>query len=840
LKIKKILLLLLLLGALSVVYFFIRPFWRLPFDRLSAFEAISSTTGLVIGFDVLDQGNDSLLKDQLWALDVQGLKQMLDSFDMAQDQIWESWWMIPKQLEQEGEMTYTFIGEGSSDFADIWNHSTLGTPMNFGDGKVFGFGVDSPDPIYFTRVHNLFIAGKYPFQIEETLSLLEHKKDTWQANDSFKTLNSLKKEKEVYSIILKCDELDISVPDYWMPKSRKKELNEKFDWIWLELGQADSLGKINAYLVPKSSMEAIATTAGDWQWIPDICQSARPLYFSKNSVTKEWITFIQPWIGEEGWQLKLVDNVETTHLAEEIWVLPIADTATFHQQYTALLREIKTIDELDYQSFQLKQLENTPLFNPLTDRKGLQAWVCEVDGALICAVSPKELQRWLDYYMVGGSIDKETDFLLQQQLLNKNKRQLLERWPPLPDKETNLFKLFYPNTLWANSGQLLVDIEIDNNALLHLKGSIKPYQTRIIGPTIAWTLPLQMKGELDLFPVKNINTDETIAIVVQNEQGYLTFLDKNANVFWERGDVAPLTGALYAIPWHNDLIHLLAASKDSLYLWDENGAAINIFPKMSAPLISPLCIAHFGNKETASIFVATASGEIWGLDTKGKQLEGWPIQFEPQNSRTAKILHHQLPTTDLMTIWADSAGWLGFNRQGEAVFETKALPQKTISLPFGQQLTDDGLPLNNRLVIVYENGVAQIVSFTGQTFNLPLGKGPVDHFLFTPLWGDPRADYIVQRGQLVHLFGYENEQLTERWQHYFSNVPDTLIDIAPYGLIVQNDENKEIWLLDANGQLMSDFPLAGQKSSILLNTSDQKHLLVTLLDNQLYAYQLSW
>lgn len=846
---KPIFILLLTLGGLVGAYFLIRPFWRLPFDLVSPFEAISATTGLAIGLDVFNDKTDSLrtqdqsefLRDQLWALEVEGLKTMLDSFGMAESSLWEEWWMLPKQVEQGGEMTYTFIGNGNSRWLEKWNNSKIGIPMNFGDGNVFGFGVDSPDPIYFTSVHNLFIAGKYPFQIEEILNLFENKNSTWRANDGFTSIEKIAKDRETYSVIINCNELEAGIPNHWMPKRQKNKLAKHFDWIWLELGQIDSIGIVEAYLKSKIPVKKTKPQPNAWQWIPDICESAYPLYLLNNSKPKEWTQFIQPWLGEGGWELILAQNRETDSFAHEIWILPIADTTVFRNQYNALLKNIGFIDQLNYHSFQLKQLRNTDLLSPLTDRKGLQPWVCEVDGALICAVSFKELERWLDYYMVGGSIDKNADFLVQQKELKGNNSQLLERWPPLLDQETNLFELFYPNQDWTNSGQLLADIEIDAQAsFMHLKGSIHSYEKRVTGPTIAWTLPLQMQGEIELLPVRNINTNEIVAVVLQDDKGHLLFLDNNANVFWEKEGVSLLKGDLYALPWHNDLVHLLGVSNDRLYLWDENGEERDVFPNMASPLTSTISIARLGNNEQIAIFVAAIDGKIWGLQTNGEQLKSWPIQLKSDSSTYVKILHHQSPTVDFITVWSDSIGWLGFNGQGETIFEVKGLPEKPISPAFGQQLTDDKQALNNRLVITYETGIAQIVGFTGETFNVLLGRGPVDHFLFSPIWGDPRADYVVQRGQLVHLFGYENEQLTERWQHYFSHVPDTLIDMAPFGIIVQDFKRKEIWLLDGNGQLLSDFPLAGEKNSILLKTPDQKHLLVTLLDKHLYAYQLNW
>ena len=815
------------------------PYWRLPFDKLSPFDAISATTGLVIGLDLLDRDDENVWQDQLWALDVKRLHQLLDSFDLQDAALWQDWWMVPKQIEQGGAVAYTFIGNGSTQFVTSWKAASLGTPMNYGDGDVYGFGIDTDDPLYFGRAHNLFVVGQYPFQIEETLSLLKHKNDAWGTNTAFQNLKTTPKEKGTYRTIIHSDGLSSDMPDQWMPPVQKRTLKQHFDWLWLELNKEDTLGVLSAYLVPKKELATQTILSSDWQWISANCQSAVPLHFYERS--PEWSKYIAPWIGEGGWELTLNNDREENEIAGEIWVLPIADTSLYTKNYAAMMSDLNVLERIDYQRFQLIQLDASPLFSPLSDRKGLQIWLCELDGVLLCAVSMEDMERWLDYYMVGGQIDKETDFLIQQQALgNPKKAQLLWRWDPLIDKETNLFKLFFPREGWANSGQLLANIETTKSNILTLKGSIQPYTPPVTGPSIAWTLPLNLTGQVKLFPVKDIYSEETIGLAIQDESDYLVFIDGDGNILWERPILAPILGALYAIPWHNSIMHLLATTTEGVFLWDENGAKIDQLPLISSPPSSGMTIAHFSQKNQVGIFIPTIDGQIWGFTPEGELLEGWPVRAYQNDTIVSGLLHYQLPTRDLIASWADSSGWKIFDRQGELSFDVKSLGSSKISPPFGQQLSDDGLPVNNRLVMTYDNGIAQIVSFSGETFNLPLGKGPADHFLFSPIWGDARSDYIVQRGRLIHLFGYEETEFSERWQAYFTTAPDMIIDMAPYGLMSMNNDKKEIWLLDGDGQLMTEFPLAGEQNAFLLNTSTQENLLLTLLDKELYAYHLKW
>lgn len=830
----------LILALLYGGYLLIRPYWRLPFDKMSPFEAISINSSLAIGFDVITQPEDSLYENHLWALDVKRLNELLDSFDFKDENLWAEWWMIPEQIEQGGEVSYTFIGSSKQNL--VWSNKLdkHSTSMNYSDGEVYGFGLTSTDPLYFTTVSNLLIVGKYPFQVEETLSLLKNKNENWYGDEKFKDLLDLTKQNtSTQEAIINSDGLLIDLPEGWISSTQERLINKHLDWAWLEIEKNDTVGLFLAYLALKNTQEYHFSASSDWSEVPELCMSAIPLLLHKPSTANEWMKYIAPWKANGGWELTMDNELQSDDSAKEIWVLPIADTSIYHKNYAELIENAGVLDRIDYQGFELIQLNTNPVFSPLSDRKGLQMWLCELDGALLCSVSRKDMERWLDYYIVGGQMDKETSFVLQQQnLKTEGEAQVLWKWNPLDDHETNLLKLFFPLENWANSGQVVASVAANQSEILMLEGSIINYEPSIVGPSVAWTIPLEMKGEIELFPVKNIYTQQTIAFVVQDESGYLAFYDQNGNVFWDIENVAPLLGELYALPWHDDILHLLATTRDGMRLWDENGIRIDRLPVIPAVPSGTMHIARFGQKDQLGVFVPTADGQIWGFKPSGELLDGWPVTVYQNDTLISSILHYQLPTQDLIVSWTDSVGWKAFDKKGNLYFSVDKLNANPIGLPFGQQLSDDGLPANNRLVMAYENGVAQIVSFSGESFGLPLGKGPANHFMFNSIWGDPRGDYIVHRGRLIHLFGYDNDEFTERWQHYFTTAPDSIISLAPYGLVSMDFDKKELLLLDGNGEMLSEYPLAGHKNAFLLNTTTHGVLLLTLLDQELYAYQL--
>jgi hypothetical protein len=96
----------------------------------------------------------------------------------------------------------------------------------------------------------------------------------------------------------------------------------------------------------------------------------------------------------------------------------------------------------------------------------------------------------------------------------------------------------------------------------------------------------------------------------------------------------------------------------------------------------------------------------------------------------------------------------------------------------------------------------------------------------------------VQRGNLLHLFAYKDNDFSERWQYRLPVVPDRIIAAPPYGVLVQSDSRKKIWLINGEGKLEDGFPVAGEGNAFLGGSLEEGYHLITILDRKLYAYYL--
>ena len=85
---KKILLIVLLLGVLGTSYWLLRSQYRLPFDQVSTFQAVSTNSSVLVGLPDIADGAIELNNQHLWFLDAQRVREVLDSLKLTEGPEW--------------------------------------------------------------------------------------------------------------------------------------------------------------------------------------------------------------------------------------------------------------------------------------------------------------------------------------------------------------------------------------------------------------------------------------------------------------------------------------------------------------------------------------------------------------------------------------------------------------------------------------------------------------------------------------------------------------------------------------------------------------------------------
>lgn len=834
---KKIIVLLLVLGLIAAAWWLVRPHYRLPFDQVSPFQAVSMNSSVLIGLPNLATATD-LNNQQLWYLDAKRVKELLDTLSLDESVSWQDWWLLPEVGDGPQDAVYTFIGSASNGLGSAWSPKDYGPTLAFGDGDIYTFGISSDDPVYYARYHNVFVAGRYPFQIENALLSLKGEMETWPNDEQFEALlPKLKKwPEEGEKLILRTNALKDKVPANWLSANDIREYEAIADWVALHFTATDSMVSAEGVIINDATSWSAYGENTDWDKVPEIVNRLYPLS-RKNQRGEDVSDPFEEWLGNGGWQMELESQTNQARIAPQLWVLPIGDTTAYLHFRDEYLSADQYLEESTYQLFDLYQLRTASSFTTLTERKAWQPWIVELPDALLVSVFREDIERYLDYYLLGASLNKEEHFLeLVREIELGDGPKGFYRWGPLADKETNWFRLLYPQFAWSHNGMMFYQAESEGENLWGIRGVIKESPVKKQAANLGWTAELPVQEGLTLLPVHSL--DETLPqnFMVQATNGDCWLLDNNGQILWSKRSLPTFFSPLWKVRLLDGKTNYLATSQERLHLWEADGTVKKIGHLTATPSAAPTIIS-FDQVSNPQLIFPTQEGTLEMLHWDGTSAQGWPAKLSGRPVTNIPVTHWQLPEEDLIIAWGGIESWQFFDRYGRFTSSFPPVPEAPLGLP--------GLELNtenhtaSRLLIATATGKINVWDMDGNIFPIPLGRGPVDNFLFSNLWGDGRGDYIAQRGALVHLFAYDNAAFKERWQQRLSFTPDALLPAEPLGLIAVQKSPDQLWLINGQGEIATGFPLSGEGQAILSSNAQGGYQLITIVRGEVYAYELS-
>ncbi|MEL6659299.1 MAG: hypothetical protein AAFR36_22755 [Bacteroidota bacterium] len=837
---KRILAIASILGLLLVTYYFLRPYYRLPFDRLEVFAAIPKNAAVLLHLPTLR--TDTLSKEEaaLWHLDAKKVASRLDNIGLGDPLLWESWWLIPVQGDSPLSATYTFIGVAQSGLASAWDPINFGPSTATSAGHVFVDQASSSDPLYFARHHNLFIAGNFPFQVESVLAAAKGDIPAWTDDERFqqlrKAIDAMLKKDDQLQLVLNTASVASSLPTLWYDDTDLRFWQNYADWWAFDFQLYDSTCLVTTYCTPNQQDWIPNTTRAGWKWVPEVSELAFPVLGGTADTITNKLPIARRWLGEGAWNLRL--SSPGGEQGGEIWVLPQGDTTAYRSFREEYLAPEQITDQHNYQLFQLQQLQRPDGLEFLTARRHWQPWFVEIPGALVVSVYREDLERFLDYQLVGGTLMQQPFFLdLFQHLQSsmRNTHQGFLRWGPLADQETNFLHLLFPGKNWATEGgAAFISAPLASGVqkgLAHI-GTVPP---QALPASIRWTLPLMSEEDLQLFPVIVHGEASAAHFLIQSQSGKVWLIDLEGTILWEQTALPPLLGPVWHWREPGGSLRWGATSLQGLYIWDAQGQNIPL-PEMSSSPTAGLSVFSFDSRATPVLAYPNHNHELELRNSKGQLLDGWPAALSGPAKVDFPLVHWQTDNEDFIIANTQKEGWQIFNRTGSYQYSLPTVPEEMLGAP---AYDFNALqPEQSRLLGAAASGKINVWDLEGNIIPVPLGRGPLDRWLYQDCWGDPRPDYMAQRGSLVHLFAFEGQAFAERWQQRFPVPPDTLLAAPPVGTLVMSESEQKIWLIDESGNIPSAFPLAGSGGAKLVPTSDNTYVLLTLLDGQIYAYDL--
>ena len=333
-----------------------------------------------------------------------------------------------------------------------------------------------------------------------------------------------------------------------------------------------------------------------------------------------------------------------------------------------------------------------------------------------------------------------------------------------------------------------------------------------------------------------------VEIFVQDASRTAYLLSKAGRILWRRELGEPIQSQIWQLDLNSDEETQFAFSTASgIYVVDHEGEDVAGFPlRLQTPASNGVTVIDFFNSNEYEFFIACENGVAYGFNERGSPGEGWRPKTGVGVVRHP-LTHFQAKGKDFLVL-LDTAGMLNvFQKNGEYRFPKKDLASKFLQAPDFQADGD-----SYRIVVCDEKGRVTVTNLEGAGFNLSLNvaKKQSVKFAFGNVTGDERKDYLALSGSDLAVFFYEKSSFKKAFSLAFGQPQDAVFAVQWVGrekaLVGTVCEAKsQISLLDGEGKLLPQFPLAGTTEfSIVDLLGDGKPVILTGNGASVVAYSL--
>ncbi|RMF04246.1 MAG: hypothetical protein D6772_00845 [Bacteroidetes bacterium] len=813
-KSTKLALLLLTLIGLAGLFIWLHP---LPFQRAHPLAAVGQSQPLLVALP------DSLSMETpySWRSDLLRRNQLLDSLQLNNRVRWTRWWLLPTRGET-GEAIYTFIGEAEAGLDKYWNPQSYGPTLPFGGGDIYTFAYTTEAELFYARYCNLLLIGRYPFQLEAALRRLTTNTDNWAELPAWQALlTEMALAPAEAALLLYPPALNVDLPTDWLSPAAIRQW-QQLEAVQLTFAEySDSSAFLRWQAVPQVHIAPSGSLP--WQMVPPDVTTVWPLVHRDSAGSKAF---------DQVWALQLpIGRTEYPRAEPNLWVAELRDTAT----WSRLRNAAELIDYEDYQTYRMEQWRDFPLLGRWTGRRGiLQAWTLKMGDQVAVALEREVLERWLDLQLLGVNMALEpyfADFLTRE-----DPAVALLSWSAAGAKahpQTGgrsappLLATLFPTASWAVRGMTVLTAEELSAKRYSGSAQIMADPRQVKGLQLRWTAPLPTTAQLS-FPVQRMG-DMQISGWLLGRSGQTGQLFRGIGP----GERLPLPegcipGPVFQLAEAEP--RYLITTNAGIVLLSEDGQAQVLPGSIGLSAAAPAQIQARGNNW--EWLLVSRKGQVCIGDAAAQLVASWTLSSV--DSLADVDLWWQRDATTEQVIFGNAAGkWQAYTKQGELQWEAPYPTTPAAGPAAGLFSAED-----ERLYLPQIDGKVQVLNRAGEHFTLAAGRGPVDHALVGQWWGDARADVVLQRGNLVHLFGYEGSSFQERWQYRLPVVPDTLIIAAELGVMAVHRTRQQLWLLDGEGQLAAGFPITGSDQAQLIHDEAGQPILLVVADDEVYAYEL--
>lgn len=699
-------------------------------------------------------------------------------------------------------------------------------PSVFHGHALYTVHLDKHERLVVTSVGEFLLFSRYSYLVEDAITQLEGASSWWADRRLLPDLDADAPFRLFFRPAAMAVQYENNMATHWQ---RVPELlRQNVEWLGFAWdGQnVTGLAEANGFF---GSMGAWGEAAPDdiFSVLPDNTaflasasfDNARVFFEKiKTDESADFEQFVLSWAGKTAAYL-ITEPFSQGMRDDQFIVLGTRDSALALEKLRDFSAQKGALRIDEYQTFEVFEFLSQSLLKPLMGSgQDFRNPSCAMIGRYVVFANTRSaIELWIDKYIVSQTLASDVDFLQWQQKISASGAGSAQIWVNaayLPLLLKNLFdparQSFHAADLRAFAGLGFVGAQFQPAANDRLTLSIAAQAqaaAKAKTTSILWKTPLAAVAATQPFVIETGPESDGAAIVVQDVRHELYRLDAGGTVLWRRQMEGPILGAVHGIDfWANGTTFFLLNTADRIWLLNDEGRDAAGFPlELQSPATNGVTAVDFDNTQKFNYFIACANGNLYGYDHFGRSLPGWNPQGGVGRIRHP-VLHFQRGNKDYLAALNEAGKLFVFGRNGAERFPPAQFSGKDFGPPQA-----DAASKSPRIVSANGAGTVFVCNLDGGTFNMQMGRGggaPV-HLVFAPLGGDARYEYAVLKEKNLSASGYEGASLKNLFQTQLPVPQDTVFALSRNRLGTLSRTKRQIFMLDGEGQLHPDFPLAG-------------------------------
>lgn len=698
-------------------------------------------------------------------------------------------------------------------------------PAIFHGQTIYTVHLPQNERVVVTSVGSLLLFSRFSYLVEDAITQIKGRSSWWADRRLLTRMDA----NTPFRIYFRAETIASRYANSMHPawKQAPAFLTENLEWLGLSWNGLDTraLAETKGFLGSMNAWGKAVETGDATSLLPDNTALAARAVFTrpksffakiKASESPDFEQFILPWAGRElVWGV--TEPFSPGMRDDQFFMLAVSDSAQALKDLRAYGRERGLLSREAYQTFEVLEFANPSILGPLADTgAGFRNPCCAMIGGYVVFTGNRvSIELLIDKFIVNQTLSNNTDYLQLQQKISPGAdgAWLFVAADYLPSLLKNLFdperEMFYRADIQSIARSDLIAAHFRSEAVdaFEMRVAAQPRTGQPTAASILWKTPLAAPAATQPYIIKSPGEGAETTILVQDAAYQLYRLDAGGAIVWRRQMDGPVLSPVSGIDFRDDRQNCyLFNTADKIWLLDDEGRDVEGFPlALLSPATNAVTVVDFDNNLKFNYFIACANGNVYGYDRFGRPLPGW----NPQGGvgRVVQpVLHFQQDEKDYLVVLNEAGQLFAYGRNGAERFP----PVRFEGARFGP-LQVDAVSRSPRIVCANGAGRVFVCDLAGAVFSIPTGSGGRSpaRLAFTQLAGDSRFDYAIAQGKKVTLRGYAGGALKTFFTQQMPADQDTIFAVSKGLLGTLNKSGRQIFMLDGNGHILPDFPLAG-------------------------------